>query len=191
MSHIVIISEEPLFCEALAGILARELGCETTSMENTKSLAKLNPSMVDLVISTMNVAPSWEGRVLVIRPGEPRRMSAILGDVTAQLSDKNPAQLQLTDTITLSEKNKKLERLDTGTAIDLTEKELALLLFLKAEGEASREDILKNVWGFAPDVTTHTLETHVYRLRQKWRELAEEDCILATDKGYRWYDHHP
>ena len=58
---------------------------------------------------------------------------------------------------------------ETGEKIRLTEKETAILKFLKrAEGATiSREKLLNEVWGYNANVTTHTLETHVYRLRQK------------------------
>lgn len=115
-------------------------------------------------------------------------MAAILAEAVSRMADKHHLPLALTETIYLHDKPRKLERSDTGTSLELTEKEQALLLFVKSEGEASREDILKHVWGMAPDVTTHTLDTHLYRLRQKWRELAETDCIIATEGGYRWYD---
>ncbi|MDX2074280.1 MAG: helix-turn-helix domain-containing protein [Alphaproteobacteria bacterium] len=188
MNHVVILSEEKLFCEALADAASRELGVEVTTIESAKSLAKLESHQVSLLVSTLPVLPAWQGRVLRYKPGVPHKITAMLDDIFRQLNDAPVLPLPLNDVIILSEKNKKLERTDTGTSQELTEKELALLVFIKAEGEASREDILKNVWGFAPDVDTHTLETHIYRLRQKWRELADYDCIIATDKGYRWHD---
>jgi hypothetical protein len=187
MSHIVIISEENLFREALSDIVSRELGAEVTALESTKALAALDPQQVDMVIATKTV--KWPGRVLTYKAGDPQKIGRMLSDIAAQLAEKSPPQIALTDVITLHEKNKVLERIDTGATLDLTEKEQALLLFIKTTGEAAREDILKNVWGFAEGVSTSTLETHIYRLRQKWRELADDDCIIATDKGYRWYDY--
>lgn len=186
MGHIVILSEEPLFSEALSGLISRELGAEVTSVESARSLAKLNPLLVDVLISTVPLT-AWEGRMITCRAGSPRRVAAILSDISHMLADKG-GNLPISDLIGLSEKNKRLERTDTGSSVDLTEKEMALLLFVKAEGEASREDILKNVWGFNSGVSTHTLEQHAYRLRQKWRELADGEPITATEKGYRWND---
>mgnify|MGYP000697493383 CR=1 FL=1 len=188
MSHIVIISEEKLFCEALADAASRELGAEVTVMDSAKTLASLLPQQVDVLVTTIPPTLRWEGRILRYTPGQPRKITAMLADISVQLAEKALPQLPLSDVIVLEEKSRKLARADTGTALELTEKEQALLLFIKAEGEARREDILRAVWGMSPDVDTHTLETHLYRLRQKWRELADYDCILATDKGYRWYE---
>jgi len=188
MSHIVIISEEKLFCEALADAATRELGAEVTVMENQKTLPLIPPAQVDLLVATTPLPAQWEGKALHYPAGTPRRITDMLADIEAQLADKTPASLPLSEHIVLHEKNRLLERVDTGVCVELTEKEQALLVFIRAEGEAAREEILKNVWGFADGVTTHTLETHIYRLRQKWRELADYDCILATDGGYGWHE---
>ncbi len=184
MSHVVIISEEKLFAEALADAVRVELGVEVMVLESPKILG-FTP---DLLVSTISVPSSGQGRVLQYNAGQPRKITSILGDIAECLAEKNAQHLLLSEVIVLQEKNKKLERLDNGQVQELTEKEQTLLLFIKEQGEAAREDILKNVWGFTPDITTSTLETHIYRLRQKWRELADYDCILATDKGYRWYE---
>ena len=184
MSHIAIISEEKLFAEALADAVSRELGAEVTVLESQKTLS----FVPDLLVTTISPSPRQEGQILRYSASAPRKITSILSDIAECLTEKNPSHFMLSELIMLQEKNKKLERLDNGQAQELTEKEQALLLFIKDQGEVAREDILKSVWGFAPDITTSTLETHIYRLRQKWRELADYDCILATDKGYRWYE---
>lgn len=77
-----------------------------------------------------------------------------------------------------TEKNKK---------ISLTEKEADLLIHLhENKGKIiSREDLLKTVWNYAEDVETHTLETHIYRLRKKIEKKPSEPAILKTaDNGY-------
>jgi DNA-binding response OmpR family regulator len=71
--------------------------------------------------------------------------------------------------------------------VTLTEKEAALLAFLARCRElATREALLENVWRYHPDTETHTLETHLYRLRQKLREaFGEQLRIHSDDSGYR------
>jgi hypothetical protein len=61
-----------------------------------------------------------------------------------------------------------------GSKLRLTEKETSILRYLYRAGErpASRERLLQEVWGYNSGVTTHTLETHIYRLRQKIEEDA-------------------
>ena len=72
-----------------------------------------------------------------------------------------------------------------GQKIRLTEKETAILRFLYRAGQApvSRETLLQEVWGYNSGVTTHTLETHIYRLRQKVEKDAANPTILVTEAG--------
>lgn len=72
-----------------------------------------------------------------------------------------------------------------GGKIRLTEKETAILRYLYRAGQqpVSRETLLQEVWGYNSGVTTHTLETHIYRLRQKIEKDAASPAILVTDAG--------
>jgi len=72
-----------------------------------------------------------------------------------------------------------------GRKIRLTDKETNILKYLyRAGGKViSREELLTEVWGYNAGVTTHTLETHVYRLRQKVELDPGDPQILLTDQG--------
>ena len=66
----------------------------------------------------------------------------------------------------------------------LTEKETDILKFLHAAGvTVARETLLHEVWGYNPAVTTHTLETHIYRLRKKIEGTPGAARILVTEGG--------
>lgn len=80
---------------------------------------------------------------------------------------------------------KLLVRRDTGGKVRLTEKETAILKFLYRAGErvTGRELLLHEVWGYNSAVTTHTLETHIYRLRQKIEDNPSQAQLLITDQG--------
>jgi DNA-binding response OmpR family regulator len=69
--------------------------------------------------------------------------------------------------------------------VRLTEKETAILKYLYRAGErpTGRELLLNEVWGYNAGVTTHTLETHVYRLRQKIEQDPSRAEILITEPG--------
>jgi DNA-binding response OmpR family regulator len=69
--------------------------------------------------------------------------------------------------------------------IRLTDKENAILRFLLRQGDqaAPRETLLGEVWGYHESVTTHTLETHIYRLRQKIEPDQTCATLLVTDPG--------
>ena len=72
-----------------------------------------------------------------------------------------------------------------GAKLRLTEKEAAILRFLhRADRQVvSRDVLLKEVWGYNSNVTTHTLETHIYRLRQKIEVDPADARLLVTDAG--------
>ena len=69
--------------------------------------------------------------------------------------------------------------------IRLTEKETAILKYLFRAGDnvIGRDELLNEVWGYNSGVTTHTLETHVYRLRQKIERDPSNAAILVTETG--------
>jgi len=69
--------------------------------------------------------------------------------------------------------------------VRLTEKETSILKYLYRAGDriVGRDTLLNEVWGYNAGVTTHTLETHVYRLRQKIERDPAHAQILVTDPG--------
>ncbi|MBI1252083.1 MAG: response regulator [Alphaproteobacteria bacterium] len=69
--------------------------------------------------------------------------------------------------------------------IRLTDKETSILRYLYRSGlkPVSRDELLREVWGYNANVTTHTLETHVYRLRQKIEPDAQSPSLLITETG--------
>ena len=78
---------------------------------------------------------------------------------------------------TIEYKNKKLK---------LTEKEIEIILFLNKDNLSKKViDLQKNVWGYSSDIETHTVETHVYRLRKKISDMFKDNkFILSDDNGY-------
>ncbi len=74
---------------------------------------------------------------------------------------------------------------EAGGKLRLTEKETAILRYLYRAGKdvVSREVLLREVWGYNAAVTTHTLETHIYRLRQKIETDPTKAQLLVTEGG--------
>lgn len=74
---------------------------------------------------------------------------------------------------------------EKGAKLRLTEKETAILRFLyrAAQQTVARDVLLREVWGYNANVTTHTLETHIYRLRQKVERDPAHPKLLVTDAG--------
>ena len=74
---------------------------------------------------------------------------------------------------------------EKGSKLKLTEKETAIMRYLYRAGRkpVPREVLLQEVWGYNSAVTTHTLETHIYRLRQKIEPDPSNSRLLMTDAG--------
>lgn len=72
-----------------------------------------------------------------------------------------------------------------GNKLRLTEKETAILRYLYRANQkvVPRDTLLQEVWGYNSNVTTHTLETHIYRLRQKIEPDAGQARLLVTENG--------
>ena len=75
----------------------------------------------------------------------------------------------------------------TNHILHLTDKERLLLRYLYEAGQEGigRKELLKAIWGYADDAETHTLETHVYRLRQKLEAWNEQDLVRVIDGKYK------
>ena len=70
-------------------------------------------------------------------------------------------------------------------SLDLTERETNLIIFINDKKNVSVKELQKTVWDYSPDLDTHTVETHIYRLRKKMKEtFGNESFILNTSNGY-------
>ncbi len=71
-------------------------------------------------------------------------------------------------------------------SLKLTEKEIEIILYLKSSKSKNNvSDLQKNIWGYSPDMETHTVETHIYRLRKKVsNKFKDDNFILSHQNGY-------
>ena len=69
----------------------------------------------------------------------------------------------------------------------LTEKEIEIILYLNEKKiKHNVSDLQKNIWGYSVDLETHTVETHIYRLRKKIKDKFNDDSfIISEDSGYK------
>lgn len=118
---------------------------------------------------------------------KPFRLGILLARVRAQLR-----QFELSDDATFPigpyafrPSAKILVDSTTERKVHLTEKETAILKYLYRMGDrpVPRDVLLDEVWGYNAGVTTHTLETHIYRLRQKVELDPSNVSILVTEPG--------
>ncbi|SDG24718.1 DNA-binding response regulator, OmpR family, contains REC and winged-helix (wHTH) domain [Limimonas halophila] len=121
---------------------------------------------------------------------KPFRLGVLLARLRAQLRQHEQSEdaVFTIGPYTFRPSAKLLVADDSGKKIRLTEKETAILKYLYRSGDTvvSRETLLGEVWGYNAGVTTHTLETHVYRLRQKVEEdPANAELLITEPGGYR------
>ena len=70
-------------------------------------------------------------------------------------------------------------------SLDLTERETSLIIFINDKINVTVKELQKNVWDYSPSLETHTVETHIYRLRKKMSDIfGDENFILNNKNGY-------
>jgi DNA-binding response OmpR family regulator len=120
---------------------------------------------------------------------KPFRLGTLLERLRAHLGESAPADAAVLtigpysfDPIT-----KLMSDKDSRKMVRLTEKETAILQFLyRADRTIGRDTLLDQVWGYNAGVRTHTLETHIYRLRRKIeRDPARAEILVTEPGGYR------
>ncbi|MBU6498247.1 MAG: response regulator transcription factor [Rhodospirillales bacterium] len=121
---------------------------------------------------------------------KPFRMAELLARLRAQLRmfENSEDAVFTIGPFTFRPSAKLLQDTTRNRRIRLTEKEAAILKFLyRANARpVARQDLLGEVWGYNAAVTTHTLETHIYRLRQKIEaDPAHARLLLTEGGGYR------
>ena len=116
----------------------------------------------------------------------PLRIGVLLDRVVKKQSRKTESDFVSIGPHTLNLVSSHLET--DGEEVKLTEKEKNILLFLSKNTPniVEREALLDAVWGYAETVETHTLETHIYRLRQKIeKDPANPEILITEEQGYR------
>lgn len=120
----------------------------------------------------------------------PIRLGTIIDWIASELDNESrttPDEIAFPSG-TFYPKTRTFMRTDTRTPVSFSARESTLLLSLyRAEGKRlSRKDILQTIWRYAPGLETHTLETHIYRIRQKIEnDPARPTLLLTTEDGYR------
>ena len=70
--------------------------------------------------------------------------------------------------------------------LSLTEKEVEMIIFIKSNSNVTIKELQNNVWGYSSNLETHTVETHIYRLRKKMKDKFEDDAFIQnSQKGYK------
>ena len=111
-------------------------------------------------------------------------INIVVENTVAKIKFIKNSSIEIKSSYFLNKNEKKLSKLENF--ILLTEKEVQLLeLFLNTKKPISKENILSSVWNYSADADTHTVETHIYRLRKKIADkFMDEKFILNNKDGY-------
>ncbi len=200
MSKICIISSDNAFIEDLAQQIIREVpeteicfdeaeGCELLLVdEDEKKLQELSEKYKELPVVFFSATKdiSYFADSVIKKP-------FVLADFLSALKNKTILpKVRRKECLNFKEYSlypvkKEIASHKTENTLKLTEKEVEILKYLyqKFPEIVSKEDLLENVWGYSADVTTHTIETHIYRLRQKVEQGGGSQIILTENSGYR------
>ena len=116
-------------------------------------------------------------------PTSIKEMNRIIEDIFAKKRFNKNSSIEIKSYI-LDKNEKKLVK--KNNFVILTEKEIQLIeLFLNSKKPISKKNILSFVWNYSSDADTHTVETHIYRLRKKIKDkFLDEEFILNDKDGY-------
>src|SRR5262249_30226245 len=156
----------------------------------------LRRSGVSVPILMLTAADSEGDTVLGLDAGandyvtKPFRLSVLLARLRAHLrqSDHRDDAIFAIGPYTFRPRAQLMSDASGRKKVRLTEKQTAILCYLYHAGDRAigRDTLLGEVWGYNAGVTTHTLETHVYRLRQKIeRDPAKAEILVTEPGGYR------
>ena len=116
----------------------------------------------------------------------PIKISNLIDQLNARLIQQNySAQSNINiNKYTLDINSRVLKR--SNNELKLTEREIDTIIFLKNENRPIKVDVLqREVWKYGEDLETHTVETHIYRLRKKIKDKFDDDSFIKSKKdGY-------
>lgn len=142
------------------------------------------------VIQLLSADDTLESNTLNILIYKPFALNDFLNQLNSSINIfENSAEGYLSfNQYELHPASKEILNFRSNELIKLTEKEVAIIRYLyKSQNKiVSKNELLQEVWGYSPEVTTHTIETHIYRLRQKVeQDDVSAQLIITEDGGYR------
>ena len=128
-----------------------------------------------------NKTSIWDANILL--PTTVKQINSTIENVAAKSKFNINSSIKVKKYL-LDKNEKRLTK--ENSSIILTEKEIQLIeLFLKYSKPISKDNILSKVWNYSTDADTHTVETHIYRLRKKIIDKFLDDKFIFNNKdGY-------
>ena len=184
-SKVIILNLKGLYNILLE--LKEFLNFELLYQESEKDLDRDNMENIHLIISNNKISNNIDNKNLIILSELPIKILDLIEKININL-----LKLKYSSQSNFEIKQYKLDlnsRIMSHQKKDLklTEREIEIILFLNKSKTPQSIDILqKEVWGYSENLETHTVETHVYRLRKKIKDTFKDDNFLVSSKdGYK------
>lgn len=154
--------------------------------ENTENLRQMRcqfPSVPLILLTSDSVTRTDSLNLVLHKPFSLWKLTDLIHSAN-NLLDNSAEGVLVFNQYRLQPTARKITDLQTGDETKLTEKEVNILKYLykMMPQYVSKNDLQVNVWEYNEDVTTHTVETHIYRLRQKV-EKDDGRRLISTDNG--------
>ena len=151
--------------------------------ENQDMLTKKKYGGIKILATNSDINHSENIDGIINLPTTINELNNIIEKVVAKKKFNKNSSIKINDYL-LNKNEKKISK--NNIFVTLTEKEIQLLeLLLKNKKPVSKNVILSTVWNYSTDADTHTVETHIYRLRKKIHDkFYDEDFILNNKNGY-------
>jgi phosphoribosyl-dephospho-CoA transferase len=152
-------------------------------LENKKQKAYINSSNSIKICARARKEHLDDFDISLELPTTLAEINATIGNAAAKKKFNLNSSIEIKSYL-LNKNEKKLSK--ENQFIILTEKEIQLIeLFLNTKKPISKDNILSSVWNYSSDADTHTVETHIYRLRKKISDkFMDEKFILNNKDGY-------
>lgn len=174
---------DPVLIEhAPDAVLIDDGGADDAALTLCRDLHGHNPRLPILILAADAGRAAWSDAGATAVIAKPVRLAVLLDRLRGLIREDDASEPILLDGGICLDRAARTISDDTGWVLALTEKEVAILSYLYEAGDRAvpRDELLAEVWGYAGDVSTHTVETHIYRLRRK---LGSAAALLATDEG--------
>ena len=152
--------------------------------ENSKKILSLNINKPKIYIQEKNkINLEKKPEVIIKLPLNILQFNQEVINVCKKFEFNNNSLISIKNYIL--DKNERILK-KNNTSLKITEKEIDFIEILNSSTKPlSRDFILKNIWNYSTDTDTHTVETHIYRLRQKIKDKFEDsNFIKNSKKGY-------
>ena len=155
--------------------------------EKEEDLSKQSEGKNYIVISNKKILSNIDNKNIIVLSELPIKILDLIEKININLLKKKysyQSNFQIKEyKLDLNSRVMSFEKKD----LKLTEREIEIILFLNSKDKPQSIDILqKEVWGYSENLETHTVETHVYRLRKKINEIFGDSNFLVSSKdGYK------